>query len=74
MAEQVTTKEVYEALRSCLRARPDLGVRKAVADGTLDPPNPFEPAATRRPQRWFTLACLVAGATTACFLYFNLWQ
>ncbi len=76
MAERVTvtTKEVYNVLKFALRARPDLGIRKALADGVLDSPNPFEPTASRRPQRLFVLACLVAAAATASFLYFNFWQ
>ena len=45
-----------------------------VADGVLEAQNPFEPNASRRPQRWFVLTCVVAAATVGCFLYFNFWQ
>jgi hypothetical protein len=57
-----------------LRNRPDLGLRRAVADGVLEPANPFEPQAVRPPRRWFVLFCLLAALTVGCFVYFNLWQ
>jgi hypothetical protein len=74
MAKTVTTREVYTALQQSLRSRPDLGFRKTVADGVLEPQNPFVRDASRRPQRWFVLTCVVATAAVGCFLYFNFWQ
>jgi len=74
MAKTVTAREIYTAIEQSLRGRPDFGLRKAVADGILEPQNPFEPDAARRPQRWFVLTCVAAAATVGCFLYFNFWQ
>jgi len=72
MTKNVTVREVYLALENNLRQRPDLGLGKAVADGVLEPRNPFEPRARRRPQRWFVLLSMVAAALLGSFLYFNL--
>jgi len=73
MSKQMTAREIHAALRQNLRSRPDLGLRKAVADGVLDPANPFEPLAVRPPRRWFVLFCLLVVLALGCFLYFNLW-
>jgi hypothetical protein len=59
-------------LRQTLRSRPDLGLRKAVADGVLEPANPFEPQVARPPRRWFVLLGLLMVLTVGCFVYFNL--
>ena len=74
MANPVTAKEVYTALRQNLRSRPDLGLGKAVADRVLEPPNPFEPGVVRKPQRWFVLLCIISLAALGAFVYFNLWN
>lgn len=69
--EYVTVQEVRAWVCAKLRNRPDMGLRKAILDGVLDPPNPFEPTAKRAPQRWFVLACILAGMAAACFLYYD---
>ena len=74
MTRNVTVREVYLALEDNLRRRPDLGLGKAVADGVLEPRNPFEPQARRRPQRWFVLLAMVGAALSGSFLYFNFWR
>jgi len=71
MPKTVTAREVYAILQGGLRSRVELGLCKAVADGVLESQNPFEPAAARRPRKWFVLTCVVTGATVGCFLYFN---
>lgn len=57
-----------------LHARPDLGIRKAIAARVLEPRNPFEPESLPRPQRWFVLLLLVACVSTLAFVYFNFWH
>ena len=74
MSTTVTAREVYAALDGNLRNRSDLGLRKAVADGVLEPRNPFEPQARRRPQKWFVLLSMVVASLVGCFLYFNFWR
>ncbi len=74
MPKQVTAQEVHAVLRHNLRNRPDIGLRKAVADGVLEPANPFEPQAVRPPKRWFVLLGLLAALVVGCFVYFNLLQ
>jgi hypothetical protein len=74
MPEQMTGRETHAVLRQNLFCRPDLGLRKAVADGVLEPANPFEPRAARLPQRWFVLFCVLAVLAVGLFVYFNLLQ
>lgn len=74
MPRQVTAQDVHAVLRQNLRNRPDIGLRKAVADGVLEPPNPFEPQAVRPPRRWFVLLGLLMVPAVVCFVYFNLLQ
>ena len=74
MANPVTAKEAYTALRQNLRSRPDLGLGKAVAGCVLEPPNPFEPGVVRKPQRWFVLLCIISLVALGAFVYFNCWN
>jgi hypothetical protein len=74
MPKQTTGRETHAVLRQNLRCRPDLGLQKAVADGVLEPANPFEPRAVRPPQRWFVLFCMLAVLAVGVFAYFNLLQ
>ena len=71
MSSQITVRGIHAVLRQNLRSRTDLGLRKAVADGVLEPANPFERQAARPPRRWFVLFCLLAVLTVGCFVYFN---
>ena len=74
MAEQITPKQVYVMLRDDLRKRPDLGLRKTVADHLLEPRSPFDPNSVRRPQRWFVLSSIVSLAAVGAVVYFNSWN
>lgn len=74
MSKQITAREIHAVLCHNLRNRPDLGLRKAVADGVLEPGNPFEPLAVRSPRRWFVLFCLLVILAVGCFVFFNLLQ
>jgi len=71
MSGPLTVREIHAVLCQNLCSRPDLGLRNAVADGVLDPANPFQPQAARQPRRWFVLFCLLAVLTVGCFVYFN---
>ncbi len=74
MPRQVTAQDVHAVLCQNLRNRSDIGLRKAVADGVLEPENPFEPQAVRPPRRWFVLLGLLAALAVGCLVYFNLLQ
>jgi len=73
MARTVTRQEVHSWLKDHLRGRPELGLSKAVAHVVLEPPNPFEPEARRRPRKEFVLGALWLLALAGVFVYFNLW-
>jgi hypothetical protein len=68
---KMTARQIHAVLHQNLCSRTDLGLRKAVADGVLEPANPFERHAARPPRRWFVLFCLLAVLTVGCFVYFN---
>jgi hypothetical protein len=70
MPEPFTVKLIHDDLTRSLRARPDLGVGKAIFDCVLESKNPFEEKAIRVPQKWFVLWMLLALLGIACFLYF----
>jgi hypothetical protein len=74
MARPATVKEVRAALRRNIESRPDLGLWRAVVNAVLEPANPFDPAATRKPQRWFVLAGIVFLGALGAFFYFNCWN
>jgi hypothetical protein len=74
MASRATIKEVQTSLRQNLQGRPDLGLWKAVMNGALETPNPFEPGAARRPQRWFVLLSIVSLGALGAFFCFNCWN
>lgn len=70
-SDPVTVHQVYALLKESVRNRRDLGLRRAIVDGVLDPENPFEPKAARKPQKWFVLSCVLLLLTVSCFVYFN---
>ena len=74
MTKEVTQSEVRAWLRSYLKSRPDLGLRKALLSVVLEPQNPFEPEAPRRPRKAFVLVMLCLLALLAVFVHFNLWS
>lgn len=68
---KMTARQIHAVLHQNLSSRTDLGLRNAVADGVLEPANPFERQVARPPRRWFVLFCLLAVLTVGCFVYFN---
>ena len=71
MTESVTVKPVYEALRQYVSNCPDVGMRKALLDGLLEPANPFDQRVARQPKPWFVLFSLLVVTVFSCFIYFN---
>jgi hypothetical protein len=61
-------------LRDDLRKRPDLGLHRTLAQCALEPPNPFDPNAVRRPRRWFVLFSIVSLAAAGAVVFFNFWH
>lgn len=71
MPKPVRPFEVRAWLDENFRARAEFGFRKALAQCVLEPPNPFDPQARRKPRAGFLIVGLLAAATITCFLYFN---
>ncbi|MCL5287351.1 MAG: hypothetical protein M1453_05070 [Acidobacteria bacterium] len=71
MPKTVTPFEVHAWLDENFRARAEFGFRKALTRCVLEPPNPFDPQARRKPRAGFVILVLLAAATITCFLYFN---
>jgi len=72
MQKTVSPREVSAMLVSCLQLRPDIGLRKAVANVFLEPANPFDPRARRQPKTIALIATAALVAVGGCFAYFNL--
>jgi hypothetical protein len=66
-----TVEQMHERLLTMIRNRHDTGFRVAAANATLEPRNPFEPAAKRRPKVVFAIAGSLAVILVAVFLYFS---
>jgi hypothetical protein len=71
MPRRLTVAEVRAALDANLRARRELGLWKAIVDMMFESPNPFEPAARRKPRDGFILLCILITSTVCALLYFN---
>ena len=72
MAKRVALKEMRAILLKNLNGRPELGLRKAIADLMLQPRNPFYPKAPRQPKKDFVLLVLFGALGVGAFVYFNL--
>ena len=72
MPQYVTPEEMYERLMDLVRKRPDIGLKTATLNHILEPPNPFNQEATRRPAPGFVLTLLFLAAILGTFFYFNL--
>lgn len=59
-------------LQRYLGQRPDIGLRKAIANTILQPVNPFETESRRPPKTAALIAVVALAATVGCFAYFNL--
>ncbi len=71
MTKRVTPAEAHAWIEENFRARTDLGIRKAIANLVLEPRNPFEPGARRKPKKGFLLGTLLLTAAVVFFIYFN---
>jgi hypothetical protein len=69
--EYQTVPQMYKRIQLMIRQRGDTGVRRAVADATLQPRNPFEPATKRRPKIGVALAACLLLALTGIFVFFS---
>jgi hypothetical protein len=63
---------VHSWVKDYLKRRPELGLGKVILLVVLEPPNPFEQEARRRPRKGFVLAVLWLLALAGVFVYFNL--
>jgi hypothetical protein len=72
MAKRVALKEMRAILLENLNSRPELGLRKGIADLMLEPRNPFDPKAPRQPKKAFVLLVLFGALSISAFVYFNL--
>jgi len=71
MKKAVTPAEVHDWLGENLKARPDLGFRRAMTSLVFEPLSPFDPQARRKPRAESLILVLPVTASMLCFLYFN---
>ena len=69
--EYQTVPRMYERLQVMIRQRKDTGFRRAVADTTLQPRNPFEPSTKRRPRIGLVLVASLILVVAAIFVFFS---
>jgi hypothetical protein len=69
--EYQTVPQMYERLQLMIRHRRDTGFRRAVADATLQPRNPFAPITKRRPKIGLTVAIALLLTLAAIFVFFS---
>jgi hypothetical protein len=69
--EYKTVPRMYERLQAMIHQRKDTGFRRAVADTTLQPRNPFEPSTKRRPKIGLGLVAGLALVVAAIFVFFS---
>ncbi len=66
-----TVPEMYERLILMIRQRSDTGFSLAVVDNTLEPKNPLEPEARRKPKTGIALGGGLSLVLGAIFVYFS---
>jgi hypothetical protein len=71
MLGPVSTSDVYLWLRQELARRPEFGLCKAVVNLVLQPPNPFDRNAARKPRLWVMLTAIFVISALSVFVYFN---
>jgi hypothetical protein len=71
MPKRVSPEEARAWAEEHLRGRPELGLCKAIVSLVLEPRNPFNPRARRKPRKGFMLAISLLAAAVGAFLYFN---
>jgi len=69
--EYQTVPQMYERLQLMIRQRGDTGFRRAVADVTLQPRNPFAAVTKRRPKSGLALAIGLLLALAGIFVFFS---
>jgi len=70
--EYQTVEQMHDRLLMMIRNRRDTGFRVAVSDTLLEPRNPFDAVAKRRPKARVAVAGGLAVLLIAVFLYFSL--
>ena len=70
--EYQTVEQMHDRLLTMIRGRRDTGFRVAGSDTLLEPRNPFETVAKRRPKAGVAVAAGLAVLLIAVFLYFSL--
>ncbi len=71
MPPPVAPCEVDAWVKESLAQRHDIGLRNAIRDMILEPQNPFDVRARRKPKTGFLLGAILFAAFLGCFCYFN---
>ncbi len=67
-----TAANVSDAIRNHFAQAPDAGVWKRLANTLLEPPNPFNPNARRRPKLDSIILVVLIGTAMGLVFYFNI--
>jgi hypothetical protein len=66
-----TPETMHELVMTAFRQRRDTGLRNALANALLEPPNPFQPEQGRRVSRSVGAVLSLVGVMLAGFIYFS---
>jgi hypothetical protein len=71
MPPPVAPCEVHAWVKESLAQRHDIGLGNAIRDMILEPRNPFDSTARRKPRTGFVLGTILFALSLGCFCYFN---
>ncbi len=71
MPAPVEPRQVHAWIKESLGQQPDIGLGKAIGNLILEPRNPFDSMARRRPKVGFVLGAVLLTLAVGCFCYFN---
>lgn len=71
MPSPVTSRDVHAWIQEFLKHRLDIGLRNAMTSMVLEPSNPFDTMARRRPKTGFVIGSILFAVLLGCFCYFN---
>ena len=71
-SQTATAANISETIRRRFLQAPDTGVWKRLANALLEPPNPFNPKARRRPRQGAVILGALVLAALGLAFYFNI--
>lgn len=71
MPRPIASRDVQAWIQESLGHRSDIGLSNAMTNMILEPRNPFDARARRKPKAGFVLGAILFAVFLGCFCYFN---